>query len=360
MKKLGLLLSLLITSTLLGQNQNIEGAVQSINRPVGNEQVGTPTGITPSGGVSELYPGEAEDFGVQRLTTEKKYRKWMKASLDWQFGYTDNYLFQSSSIVVANAGVQAGKIDTTVMISTLDVALAPDTFDYWSGKMSPKIGYRHQWWNYGQLIDKTSDFNNFDFETQTFYGELPYGFLETWSVFIGADFTRLVTREGTTNDDYNEFYKQVGPKWGINKLFKLNDYNFISLGMDQQYLFTEVDEVSGLSNNLNDRFNHTVTAAYTWTPLDRLYLTPYYRFTATYYPDFEVTNGTAGEHEDRTDYLNSVGAIVAYQFNEYLSARVYISHDWKDTTYFRSGDTTTVQDYEKFDGGLGGTFSIAF
>jgi hypothetical protein len=356
----------------------LAGSAQAQTNPVaGQIQTGTNSGAPVTGGtglgdgtniknIPELYPGEASDFGTQQLIKEKPARrKWVELDLDWQASYTDNYLLST----LPTSTVSGGKLQTTQMSSTWDLAFAPDPFDYQGMKLYPRAGFRQTFWNYGIGTGQNSNFAAFDFDVQTIYGELRLDLGDGWSTTVGGDWTRI-----TASNTDSEIYRQVGPRWGAAKQVKINDYNVISLSVDQQMLFTEVAsgqvETTGPSlvnyntaDNIYDRFNTTVGLSYIWSPVDQLFLTPYYRMTYSYYPQYAVPNTTAEDTEDRSDFVNTVGVSATYQINDNASARVFVSYEKRVTTYSNPTNDSTnsnVPEYSKFESGLGGSLTFRF
>jgi hypothetical protein len=336
------------------------------NSPASQIQTGTQPGSPSSSdlgsssnikSIPELYPGESSDFGTQRIVQEKIHRKWVELNLDWQAGYNDNYLLTT----ILGSGISAGKPETTQMTSTWDVAFAPDAIPSGDFKLFPRIGFRQSFFNYGLGTGQTSNFSTFDFDTQTVYGENKWDFGNDWTATIGADATRI-----TSSYSNSEIYRQFGPRWGVSKLFKLNETNLVVLGLDQQYLVTETPSgtIPFISTDIYDRLNTTFSASYIWSPMDKLFLTPYYRMVYAYYPHYGVPDAAfaAQDPEDRSDFTNTVGLITSYQVNDYITARVFVSYEKRVTTYSNPNDplSTNVPEYGNFNAGLGGSFSIRF
>lgn len=280
----------------------------------------------------ELYSGESDDVGPQFIVQSKPRRKWVEATADSQYYYTSNMLLTEQM-----------PIDTTILVSTVQVALAPTPFDVGQtgDQFAPRLGYRYQWYNYG--MDKTSNqLNNFDFDVQTVFADLRYKFKDNWYVAAGFEWNRLLAHEGPVSD-YSEFYKEYDPSWTIGKYFPISDSMALSVEYQGIYHFTVVDPIP--AQNLNDRVDHAVRVSFTQELIPNLYLQPYARFM---YTDYVNVNGS------RNDYLTTVGTAFTYAINSWSSIRTFISYDYKQS------DDVLFPDYTNFNAGGGLTLNFSF
>lgn len=341
---------------LQAQQTTVPGQITAGTEPgsPGTSDLGSSDNIK---NIPELYPGEVSDFGTQQIVQRKEHRKWVELTMDWQAGYTDNYLLTN----VLGPTLAGGKPETTQMASTWDAAFAPDPFTFEGFKLVPRAGFRETFWNYGIGTGQNSNFAAFDFDTQTIYGETRALFADDWSATVGVDWTRI--------DAWNtssEIYRQYGPKWGVAKLIKFDDYNAFNISVDQQYLFTEVQPLTGvvvLGSDIYDRLQTTLSVSYLWSPVDRLFVTPYYRMTHAWYQNYADAGVGQQVNEERSDITNTVGVVTAYKFNDYVTGRVYVSYEKRTTTYSdptNDPNNLNVPEYSKFDSGLGGAVTIRF
>lgn len=278
----------------------------------------------------ELYEGESSDVGPQFIVRSKPIRKWVEATADSQYYYTSNMLL-----------TEHNPIDTTILVNTVQVALAPTPFDVGEDKFAPRVGFRYQWYNYG--LDKTSNqLNNFDFDVETVYTDLRYKFKDNWYVALGFEWNRLLGHEGPTAD-YAEFYKEYDPSWTIGKYFPISESMFFGVEYQGIYHFTVVDPVP--AQNVNDRIDHGVRLSFTQELIPNLYLQPYFRFL---YTDYVNVNGS------RNDYLFSVGCAFSYAITDWMSVRTFASYDVKDS------DDPIYPDYTNINAGGGLSFTVSF
>ncbi|MDZ4815608.1 MAG: hypothetical protein SGI71_05025 [Verrucomicrobiota bacterium] len=308
--------------------------VESVDQQRRRSDVQKPfTSVADTDVAPELYPGESSDVGPQYIVKRKPVRKWFEVTGDSQYYYTSNMFLAEESVATPLQ-------DTMMWVNTLQFAVAPRPgWEFQDGVLYPRIGYRHQWYVYGLGDKLETTLNNFDFEVDTAFGDVTYEFLETWQASLGVDFTRLYTDEA----DANEFYEEAVPRWGVSKFFQVDELSGVSLAYDGNYHVTRVDPLP--REDVNDRMDHTFTLSYTRELIPSLYARPYYRFQVTEYTE-AVTS--------RTDLLNTLGVMFAYNINEWSNVRTFFNYDMRDS------DNPIVADYDKFDGGLGVTLNFKF
>ena len=159
--------------------------------------------------VPELYTGETSDVGPQSVVKFKPRKSYLKLSADAQYFHTDNMFL-----------ADGGKVGTDVLASMVQAALAPGAYSLGEGQFSPRLGYRHEWFNYGLASSKTigaRDFNDdvfkdvklreFDFNAQTVFTDARWR-QGNWIVGAGFDYQRLLD-----SDRYEQFYDEYVPRW---------------------------------------------------------------------------------------------------------------------------------------------------
>ena len=93
----------------------------------------------------------------------------------------------------------------------------------------------------------------------------------------------------------------------------------------------------------NDRWEHTLLAAYSFALTRHLVMQPFYRYQLT-----EFTG------ESREDQLHSVGCSLAWFFNERVNVRLFTSYD------LRQSSNPLAADYRKLDAGAGLNLNFKF
>jgi len=285
----------------------------------------------------ELYPGELTDVGPQAILRPKPRRTYFEALADSQFFYTDNLLLQEEN--------GSGLTDTSVWVNTAQVALAPSAFNLGPGKFAPRLGYRHQWFNYG-LGDEDKRAGGlpvsfFDFDVQTVFTDGRYRLGENWILTASVEWNRLLSHNPSYTS-YTQFYQEFVPQLTVQRLFPLSETRVFSLAYQGNYRFS--DTRLGPAEDVNDRTDQIFFAAYTHTFNPHWVAQPYYRFQYTRY--------TAAN--DRNDALNTFGFSLYYFFNEKCSARLFVNYDLKES------DDPIIADYRKLDAGLGLNLNFRF
>ena len=96
--------------------------------------------------------------------------------------------------------------DARLWVNTIHAALAPTPCAVGPGLLAPRVGYRHQWFNYSVedpgRIANGSRLIDFDFEAQTVFADLRYRVGGNWIFEAGLDWSRLP-------EDSSEFLMRV-------------------------------------------------------------------------------------------------------------------------------------------------------
>ena len=273
-----------------------------------------------------LYPDEDSDVGPQSILRVKPRHDWFQALLDTQLSYTDNLLFQ-----------EGGKPESaSVFVNTAQLALTPPAWGTHDTTWFPRVGYRHQWFNYG-LFEGDHVKNNFDFEAQTAFGDVACRFHD-WQFKLGLEWTRLL------GVNFQEFYREYAPQLSVQRVLRVNERSAFVMGYLGSYRLTDVDPTPGFNDRDRlDRWDHVLIASYNRSITSRLVVQPFYRFQFTDYA-----------HLHREDLLHSFGGSVAWFFTDNLFARGYVSYDLKQS------NDPLVPEYRKLDTGAGLSFGFKF
>ena len=280
----------------------------------------------------ELYAGESGDVGPQSVLRVKPRRSWFEAMVDAQFFYTDN-MFLS----------QNNAIDTGVLVSTAQVAVAPTAYELPCGSLlAPRVGYRHQWFDFGldgkTLPSSTTKLSDFDFNVETIFSDVTVTHGK-WSALLGFDYQRLLTTSG-----YSEFYHERVLRWGVSREIPVCDRSTLVVGYEGDFRGT--DSRSIVDPDFNDRMNQGVFATYNIAPCEHAVIQPYYRFKFTHFTHFPGG--------PRNDYLNSFGVAVYWVVCKHANVRAFVGYDIKNS------DSPFVSEYSRLDAGGGVNVSIRF
>jgi len=289
----------------------------------------------------ELYPGEASDVGPQSILQYKARKTYVEAIADAQYFFTDNMFLN-----------QHDKQHADVLVSTAQFALAPTAYDLWGGEFAPRIGYKHQWYDFGLISDKqvtVVDFNTltahdvklnaFDFNAQTIFTDARWAHAN-WIFMAGFDFTRLMD-----TGHYDQFYREYVPRWGVQRDFGLNEKMVVSLAYEGDYRFANTDlPPPTLNSDFESRTDHSLIVSLTQNLCPHAIVQPYYRFKYTHF--------TQGENRD--DYLNSFGLAVYCAITRQITLRGFVGYDILNT------NSDLVPDYTRLDAGGGVNLTIRF
>jgi hypothetical protein len=298
--------------------------------------------------VPELYEGETSDLGPQSVLQVKRRRTYIEAFADEQFFYTDN-------VFLADHGKQSA----SVLISTVQAALAPSPYEFAGGLLSPRIGYQQQWFSYG-LADsdtvlvypslKRVNIDQFDFNAATVFSDASWRW-QNWTFTLGGDYRRLLD-----SGNYEEFYHEFVPRWLVGREFDLNDSLAFSIAYEGDYRVTEAAppqvEIKTFpvnsppvvySDTFNDRSDQSLVLIGNWQLCPRLLLQPFYRLQFTHYTSIK-----------RDDWLNSFGLTLYCPVTKQISLRTFVGYDTFKTDGFY------VQNYQKLDAGAGLNLTVRF
>lgn len=282
----------------------------------------------------ELYSGESEDIGPQRLLKLTPRHRYFEALVDSQYFFTSNVQLSENGD------------SSTIFVNTVEPIFTTPDYKLWNKDFRTQVGVRAQWYNFG-LDGSNNGFGKFDFHAQVAYAYESFVPAENWRVSLGVEATRLLTQP-----DYDEFYKEVAPSWAVSRQFKLDQTRVFDVGYQGYYRFSETHNALGVSipglslgaDDVNNRFEQLLTLAYSQAITAKLIVTPFYQFQYNYYTE-----------APRNDFLNTIGAFVTYNFCPHASVRTFLN--WQDRI---SDRPAAAPEYDKFDVGIGATLDIKF
>lgn len=345
------------------------GQVEEINRnrELQNKTQDANLNLREEEQVPEIIPGDREDMGPQYILKKKQIRKWFSVDLTSQGMYTSNMLLQSDRYAV----------DTTLLASTAQFSISPDAFDLENGdKISPGIGFRHQWFNYN-LIDDASmsryqddtyqedagGYNEFDFDAQTISTGLYYLKGDHWIFGLNFEFTRLLGHEIShvfpQSSNYSEFYKEYVPIWSATRLIEMTPITSMAITYtgklrytDSQNVFEE-DQTDGTNRrDINNRLDSILDISLKHEIFPTINVQPFFRFQYSNYNMNENRNDLS--YKDREDFTYTYGSTFSWQPTDWLTLSTFGS--WEK----RKSSSNRVDEYSKYDLGGGLSASIRF
>jgi hypothetical protein len=318
-------------STAVQQIQNVQQSIEQ-QVPLLNLRAGT--------NAPETYTNENADIGEQHILKVIPNPTRWEIDVDSRFFYTDNSTL--SQLTAANP-----LTSSSVFVNTISAAYAPTPYKLGDGRFAPTAGYRVQWYNYeGKNLPGGTPVSSLDFNAQTAYVGAKYLMPNNWQYFCEFDFTRIVQQP-----EYSiEFYHEYVPLVGIQRLVQVSQNSLISASLVADYHFGTVNQLFTAPDS-QDRMDDMLSLAYSWQPIPKIVVQPYYRLTYSRYR-FNTAHTAA-----RNDLLNSFGFSVAYYFTPWLSLQAFDNYDAKTSDDNSFGAN---QGYRAFDLGLDLTATFRF
>ena len=306
--------------------------------------------------VPQLYPGESQDLGSQKLLRQKPKKKYFEAAFDTQFSYSSNALLAEN-----------GPQDSGIWATTLSLAFAPEPLELGPGKLAYRTGYRHLLWMYDvKNANTSSTLNNLNFMFETVYLSGRYSFLENWGATLGLDYNRVLTGKNGGNwqwsrvtepDYWKEAYVELVPNWGLDRSFTFSPRWSGSLAYSGLWHFSSSDPQGrpGFTNRRsNDRIDNAMMASVMFMPTEQIMFQPFARVMYSAYTRSGGVDSLAGNYSHRRDWVQSFGLNVMWMPTPAVAVRATASGEFRD-----SSDPLTP-DYSKFDTSLGMSINLRF
>ena len=342
MKKTSFAIFTLIAAAAL-QAQVNPGVAQADHNQTQRDTEKVLRAAQPGQALPPLYEDESADVGPQSVLRAIK-QPWFRGTLDAQSFYTDNMFYQNKD--EQSAGVAVTSLEAAFMTR-------PCITPYASYRA--EAGYRHQFFNYfgHENVQGTLDASDFDFDSSTAFANVTAQ-TKNYQFGIGVDYTRLLGFKPVREDDYDEFYSEVVPRWSVQRNFRVCDRSMVSLAYLGSFHFSDeappvLDpstpsyiHLTGLADDRSERWEHTFIAAYSVALPHHLVAQPYYRFQ---FNDFVNTG----------NYLiQTVGLSVGWYPCANFALRGFVGYNWS------SAENSDAVEYTKLDAGGGVSATIRF
>jgi hypothetical protein len=303
----------------------------------------------------QLYPGESQDLGSQKLLRQKPKKSYFEAFADSQFSYTSNALLSDT-----------GPQDAGIWATTLSAAFAPQPFELGPGKLAVRAGYRQLFWIYDIKKENAPsglNQNNFLFGTVFLSGR--YSFLDNWGATLGLDYNRVLTGQAGSDwqwsrlvefGHWKETYVELTPNWGVDRSFNLSARWSGSLAYSGAYHFSSADPQSAQQSTRrsNDRIDNALMASLMFVPTEQFMIQPFARVLHSAYTRSGAVDPAAGNDSHRRDWTHSFGLNVMWMPTPALAVRATAGGEFRDSS------DPIIPDYSKFDTSLGLSVSIRF
>jgi hypothetical protein len=305
----------------------IESATQRLERTGLQPRLQTPA----SEEIAPLYVEEEKDIGPQHLILQKPRHLWLEAAGDLQFGSTSNvYLAED------------GKTDSSLMTSTLQIAITPPAWKLDAGELSAKAGYRHQKFNYGIATGgQESSINDVDFDISSLFFQGSFLYNERWLTTLGLEHNRLLNASAGS---YDEFYTEFAPSLSFSRNFALTQKSALVTTISLGGHFSRIDSTPSSPSDAFDRADESATVSYTAEILPQTLFQSYYRAQFTQYT----------RSQGRRDLVHVVGVGLSFALCKNASLRIFANFESRDSS------DPFIADYQKLDTGLGSSLRLAF
>lgn len=352
----GLWLALIVVGAAVSVRAQVGGMVNQSENANTREQLNQTAESQMNGtnSVPQLYEGETSDVGPQSVVVPRARRTLFQARVDAQFLYTDNVFLTDDH-----------KINSGVLISTAEFALAPTPYPLGSGMLSPRVGYQGQWFDYlandqqVRVIDDSvlpptvhKELNDFDFNSQSVFADALWtrGHLGLGG---GLEATRMFNTA-----HYDPFYDELVPYWSARYVVPVCAKSALSVEYLGDYRFTSAEPNFFLGvkhSNENDRTDHGLLLSWTQVLCKRVVFQPFYEFKYTRYT--EIPSGfntiTLQAGGTRNDYLNTLGGGLYWFVCPNCTLRGFVNYNILKSS-------AEEAEYREFDGGAGIDLSIKF
>lgn len=303
-----------------------------------------PPGLITATNAPEIYPGENQDTGPQRILRLTPRPKYFNVVLDSQVFYSDN----------ANFAEHDHRFHSAVYVNTFQAAFTPPDIQLGPGKFAPAIGFISQWYNYGN-----NSITYLDFNAQTAFVSGRYT-LGHWQFGLGGNYTRLVSQPNYGDQTYSEWL----PALTVQRIFPVNDSLAFIIGNQVDYHFSSVPTSKSTltntptsstgSSEVNNRFDEAVSLTMSWQVTRELNLQPYCRYQYSRYRSCPAFYQSAGLGSGLDNNLYSFGVTLAYYFNQNVSMRTFYNYNIK-----HSNDPAAAA-YTESESGVGAAVNFTF
>ena len=288
-----------------------------------------------NGQVPLLYEGEAEDTGEQFVLQPKEAFKYFQFLGDFQFYRTNN-----PTLAPAN------KVSADVSVLTLQAVAQTEATEWFDGfQGQARAGLRFQDYWYGVFSGRNQIINGAPIKFSDFTTISPYVEASIRSDdYYGSLGLRYSSYDNNNALTAGTFYQEYVPYLTAGYQWNIADKKTLQFQYDGDYRKTNTATAGLLPTGWNDRTDQALSLIYSYIVGEHWVFQPSYRFMWSRY-----TN----DQRSRSDVYNTFSFLVAYYFNEAVSARAFTSYEWRSSS-------ETGNNYESWNIGVGFSLNAAF
>ena len=281
-----------------------------------------------------------QDMGEVNILGNQPTQPWFFITVDTQAFYNSNVLYAAS-------------IDNTFgawqIITTPEIGFAPAIQDETYKMLSPRAGFRYQFFTYAQAEPPKGDFattgpSALNFETANPYvgvgwkvdDDLSFDFSLQANLYQGS---APGTLTGRNRSSYVNFLDEYPLAWQASWSHPVEEIHFFSITARASYVWANPSNFS--------RTDHNLTVSWSMAPTQELTLQFYASARLAKYTGIQLPPPNFDNY-DRLDIQQTYGASITWSPVEYVSLRGFVSWTKSDST--QVADTGT---FEALNAGTG-------
>ncbi|HVU36746.1 MAG TPA: hypothetical protein VHC95_00280 [Opitutales bacterium] len=330
----------LASASPVAAQQTAVDTAQSVNT---NQQLQKPLKPSDQKGqdVPLLYEGELEDLGPQYVLQPHERPKYLQVMGDLQVYHTDN-----AALVPAN------KIGTDVSVFTVEAAYQSQAKVMFGDVQTQfRAGFRFQSYWYGIISgrDKSTSASTYnpvnllDFQIYSPFVEVSFK-KNNW---YGGLALRYAAYTNSNQFSDETFYQEWVPSGSFGYQWVLDQHRIVQVQYDGDFRSTNTDEKGTHPTGWEDRADNSISLIHSYILGEHWIFQPSYRLMWSKYTNPE---------RYRSDIYNTLSFMVAYYFNENLSARAFTSIEWRNSSMEGGVDNS----YQNWNIGVGVSLTGSF
>lgn len=336
------LLALLAAPSSWLAAQSSQAVIDRSQQPAPPPPPGAASGVTVS-------PADT-DTGTQRVAQPRSLPFKLTLSYDLQAYHVSNV-----DLVPDNAPEDGAVIVANAVALRADFVSRP----VGDGVLTPSVGFTYQRYYHGV---GTGDHDNLDFDAYSVPLSLRYRFGDNWEAALGASASSVYSLDGPPK--YHRLYRAYTPTLSLRKTVALARDHILSLGGSLSYSDTKADRdsvviVTPFREDRNDKYEAAADLAYYWLR-GKWVVSPYVRATWSDYLHYQENSAAPAPAPaidvDRRDLTLSAGLSVIRNFNDWASARAFVTFDRRESL----GDPAFDYGYKNLGAGLGLSLVASF
>jgi hypothetical protein len=277
------------------------------------------------------------DAGTQRVAQRRGFPIKLFLSYDAQLYFTNNVYLSPRD-----------PVDAVILAHTVSIRAESPAIAIGKGLLTPSLSFNYQHYNHGIGANDALR-RSLDFDSYSLPFNLSYSFGNNWEADLSFTPSAIYRLNGTPN--YHLIYRSYTPALSLRKIVSLGSNKILSFTAGTDYAFTDAGTASTptIGEHRNDKYDFSANAGFYYLK-GKWVLGPYASVTRSIYRQYEEFGPTSVNRRDTTC---SIGASATYNINSWVSARVFTSFDWRNST-------SELYTYDAANAGVGASLSASF